>query len=84
MSHVPGRARPVTSGLWLSHLAQVLTRNHTRDLAWWTIARYTTAPARRRLLRATVGITVGLLVALTRLAITYPCQLQDLDDRVSS
>ncbi len=56
----PGQARA-----WLSHVAQALTRNHTRDLTWWTIARYTTTPAQRRLLRAMVGIIVGLVIALT-------------------
>ncbi|MEV0237825.1 NACHT domain-containing protein [Nonomuraea sp. NPDC050786] len=45
---------------WLSHLAEALTRYHTRDLAWWNIARYTTSPARRRLLPAAIGGTIGL------------------------
>ncbi|MFI7131561.1 NACHT domain-containing protein [Nonomuraea sp. NPDC050153] len=60
----PGQARA-----WLSHVARALTRNHTRDLTWWTIARYTTTPAQRRLLRAMVGITIGLVVALTCLVV---------------
>ncbi|GAA3070709.1 NACHT domain-containing protein [Streptosporangium carneum] len=50
---------------WLSHLAQALARNHTRDLAWWNIARYTTSPARRRLLTAAIGATAGFAVGLT-------------------
>ncbi|MGW3346010.1 NACHT domain-containing protein [Nonomuraea rubra] len=55
----PGQAR-----VWLSHVARALTRHHTRDLSWWTIARYTTSPAQRRLLRAMVAIIVGLVIAL--------------------
>ncbi|MEU8365266.1 NACHT domain-containing protein [Nonomuraea sp. NPDC048882] len=53
---------------WLSHLAQALTRNHTRDLAWWTIARYTTTPARRHLLQVAIGLVTGLSSGLM---ITY-------------
>ncbi|MEV6039929.1 NACHT domain-containing protein [Nonomuraea sp. NPDC052116] len=62
---------------WLSHLAQALTRNHTRDLAWWNIARYTTSPARRRLLPAAVGGTIGLATILSGAVLFVP--FEDLD-----
>ncbi|GII86155.1 hypothetical protein Ssi03_41450 [Sphaerisporangium siamense] len=50
--------------LWLSHLATLLTRNGTRDLAWWDVARYATTTGRRWLLCVVGGLVAGVMAGV--------------------
>ncbi|WP_344866167.1 NACHT domain-containing protein [Planomonospora alba] len=66
----PGQARA-----WLGNLADLLNRNGTRDLAWWTIARYAAPPAARRRLQLAAGFVAAAVVGLGFLPVQlYPPQ----------
>jgi hypothetical protein len=66
----PRRAwSPGLAYMWLSHLAALLNRNGTRDLAWWHLARQAAvSPAARRRVQAVAGIAAGTVSGLVFMA----------------
>ncbi|GGK78234.1 NACHT domain-containing protein [Planomonospora parontospora subsp. parontospora] len=56
----PRRAwNPAQAYTWLGDVAVLLTRDGTRDLAWWRLARQAASPAVRRRLQAVAGLAAG-------------------------